>query len=446
MRRNHRAHDNPALLFAQALARRSGAPVVAACCLDPAAPDVCVRQLGFLLRGLCGTSRALRERGLGFESRQGEPGRELPRLLAELGASALVTDFDPLRPARARLDAVLAAAPGLPVWEADGRNIVPCWLASPKQEYMARTLRPKVSRLLPEFLPDGPPPAAEPPAAEAEPACAETARLLAALPPDPAAPEIDWLAPGEAAALAALDRFVARLAGYAARRNDPNAGAVSLLSPYLRFGQLSARRTALAVLAADAPPADKQAFLEELIVRRELADNYCLHQPAYDSPAGWPAWARASHERHARDPRPYLHALPVLEAGRTHDALWNAAQRELVERGRMHGYLRMYWAKKLLEWSISVQDALDAAILLNDRYQLDGRDANGYAGIAWSLGGVHDRPWPERPVFGTVRSMTAKGAAAKFDVQAFVRSVSAPGTGERPGPALPLLDLARSRP
>lgn len=424
MRRNHRAEDNPGLQFAQDLARPSGAPVVAAYVLAPAFLGAALRQYAFLWRGLAGTAHALRRRGVHFELRQGQPGRELARLLTELGAAALVADFDPLRPKRAWLADLLAETPGLPVWEADGRNIVPAWLASTKQEYMARTLRPKIHRLLPEFLPDVGPEPDEPPDEETG-AAPDLAELPASLSADPAVPEATWLEPGEAAARAALARFTDRLAGYAGRRNDPNAGAVSLLSPYLHFGQLSARRTAQAVMAADAPPVDKAAFLEELIVRRELADNFCLYNPAYDSPAGFPAWAKASHQRHADDPRPQRYDLAELEAGRTHDPLWNAAQLEMVRRGYMHGYMRMYWAKKLLEWSISVQEAMDAAIRLNDRYQLDGRDANGYAGIAWSLGGVHDRPWPERAVFGTVRTMTARGAAAKFDVRAYAASVAA---------------------
>jgi deoxyribodipyrimidine photo-lyase len=241
---------------------------------------------------------------------------------------------------------------------------------------------------------------------------------------------VEWLEPGEAAASAALEAFVAeRLWGYAQRRNDPNAAGQSDLSPYLHFGQLSAQRVALAVSAAPAPDRDREAFLEELIVRRELADNWCLHNEHYDTPAGFPAWSRETLLLHQPDPRPYLYDRGELEAARTHDPLWNAAQNEMVRRGKMHGYLRMYWAKKILEWSPDAAEAMATAIYLNDRYELDGRDPNGYAGIAWSIGGVHDRPWFSRAIFGKVRYMSLSGARRRFDVGAYVARWSR-ATGE----------------
>jgi deoxyribodipyrimidine photo-lyase len=167
--------------------------------------------------------------------------------------------------------------------------------------------------------------------------------------------------------------------------------------------------------------AAKEAFLEQLIVRRELADNFCLHNAAYDAVAGFPAWARKTLQAHQSNVRPYLYSRDDLEQAGTHDPLWNVAQEQMVRQGKMHGYLRMYWAKKILEWSGDAAEAMATAIALNDKYQLDGRDANGYAGIAWSMGGVHDRPWPPRPIFGNVRCMTYAGARTKFDVDAFVR-------------------------
>jgi deoxyribodipyrimidine photo-lyase len=168
-----------------------------------------------------------------------------------------------------------------------------------------------------------------------------------------------------------------------------------------------------------------ESFLEELIVRRELSDNFCSHTPDYDSFSCFPSWARETLDRHRHDPRQYLYGPEQFEGAATHDPLWNAAQSEMVRTGKMHGYLRMYWAKKILEWSASPEEALETAILLNDRYELDGRDPNGYAGIAWSIGGVHDRPWPERPVYGKIRSMTFQGCRKKFDVDAYVRMVMA---------------------
>jgi deoxyribodipyrimidine photo-lyase len=167
------------------------------------------------------------------------------------------------------------------------------------------------------------------------------------------------------------------------------------------------------VLNADAPEDAKQAFLEQLVVRRELAHNFCWFNDDYDRYEGLPEWGRASLEAHANDPRPIVYTPEQLEQADTHDDLWNAAQHGLVEYGRMHGYLRMLWAKKILEWSASPREAFETAVYLNDKYQQDGRDPNGYAGIAWSIGGRHDRPWPQRPIFGAIRYMSSESARRK---------------------------------
>jgi deoxyribodipyrimidine photo-lyase len=231
--------------------------------------------------------------------------------------------------------------------------------------------------------------------------------------------------PGESAAHRALAGFLdQRLEGYATDRNDPNRNGQSGLSPYLHFGHLAPQRVALAV-AAGGTPDDRDAFLEELIIRRELSDNFCWYNNRYDQVEGFPDWARKTLDRHRADPREYRYSRGALERGETHDRLWNAAQKEMVLTGKMHGYLRMYWAKKILEWSGSPEEALAAAIFLNDRYELDGRDPNGYAGIAWSIGGVHDRPWGERPVFGMVRYMNYNGCARKFDVPGYIGRIAA---------------------
>jgi len=168
---------------------------------------------------------------------------------------------------------------------------------------------------------------------------------------------------------------------------------------------------------------DASAFLEELIVRRELSDNFCYYNPNYDSSQAFPKWARETLEKHAKDRREYLYTAEELERARTHDDLWNAAQNEMVYKGKMHGYMRMYWAKKILEWTRSPDEAQQIAIYLNDRYELDGRDPNGYVGIAWSIGGVHDRAWKERSIFGKVRYMSYKGVSRRFDVEAYINSI-----------------------
>lgn len=161
--------------------------------------------------------------------------------------------------------------------------------------------------------------------------------------------------------------------------------------------------------------------MEELIVRRELADNFCYYEPNYRKISAFPAWALETLAKHEADEREYLYDLVDFEEARTHDPLWNAAQNQMVYTGYMHGYMRMYWAKKILEWTPDPQTAMDVAIDLNDRFNLDGRDPNGYAGIAWSMGGVHDRAWQERPVFGKIRYMNYNGCKRKFDVEKYIK-------------------------
>jgi deoxyribodipyrimidine photo-lyase len=227
--------------------------------------------------------------------------------------------------------------------------------------------------------------------------------------------------PGEKAAAAILDHFLAKkLSAYESKRNDPTEDGVSNFSPYLHFGQISAQRVALEVQKKRVKKESKDGFLEELIVRRELSDNFCFYNPDYDRFTGFPEWAQKTLNEHRGDKREYLYSLEQFEAGKTHDDLWNAAQMEMVHRGKMHGYLRMYWAKKILEWTASPEEALEVAILLNDKYELDGRDANGYVGIAWSVGGVHDRAWNERPIFGKVRYMSYGGCKRKFKVKTYI--------------------------
>jgi deoxyribodipyrimidine photo-lyase len=234
-------------------------------------------------------------------------------------------------------------------------------------------------------------------------------------------PEVKWIEPGEAAARENLAIFLDhKLSRYDSERNDPTRDGQSNLSPYLHFGQISAQRVALQVLDSMQDPS---SFLEELMVRRELADNFCYYNSYYDSFNGFPNWAKETLREHQKDRREYIYTLKEMEAAQTHDDLWNAAQMEMIHKGKMHGYLRMYWAKKILEWTKSQQDALQVATYLNDRYELDGRDPNGYTGIAWSIGGVHDRAWKERAIFGKVRYMSYKGASNKFDVKAYIRKV-----------------------
>jgi len=207
---------------------------------------------------------------------------------------------------------------------------------------------------------------------------------------------------------------------YLADKNDPIKDACSGLSAYLHFGQLSAQRVALEIIKNISKSESVDSFLEELIVRRELSDNYCYYNPLYDSVEGFPEWAKRSLNTQRKEKREFIYTQEVFEAAYTHDPLWNAAQNEMKQSGRMHGYMRMYWAKKILEWTASPEEALKIAIYLNDKYQLDGRDPNGYVGCAWSIGGVHDRAWANRPVYGKIRYMNFNGAKRKFSVDEYI--------------------------
>lgn len=213
------------------------------------------------------------------------------------------------------------------------------------------------------------------------------------------------------------------LATYDEHRNNPCVQGQSGLSPYLHFGQLAPQRLAFMINRSSSSEEAKQAFLEELVVRRELADNFCYYEPDYDSFAAFPQWAQKTLNEHRGDKREYLYSLEEFEQGRTHEQLWNACQIDLVRNGKLHGFLRMYWAKKILEWTDDPETALKIAITLNDRYSLDGRDPNGYTGVAWSIGGVHGRAWKERPVFGKVRYMNAAGCRRKFDTDSYIKGV-----------------------
>ncbi len=447
MSRNQRAEDNWPILYSQELALRHKLPFFVCFCMVPLFAVAKRSHYRFMLEGLQETAAKLEKLHIPFILLFGKPKEELPGLIKKVHASALILDFDPLRVKREWYAAVSKRVE-IPVHEADGRNVIPVWAASDKQEYAARTIRPKIHRLLPEFLEEFPPLKRH--------SCNEDAgdelqsmsweRLFSEIERLPEGPDLTWIKSGEAAARRRLQAFIDDgLSSYHLERNDPTKAAASGLSPYLHFGQLSSARAALEVRKAAGgwrigpgggkadgggrdsggkQTAGMDAFLEELIVRRELADNYCRYNSRYDSVEGFPDWARKTLDDHREDKREYIYSLEELEGAQTHDPLWNAAQIRLVRLGTMHGYLRMYWAKKIYEWSGSPEDAVEHAIYLNDAYQLDGRDPNGYTGVAWAVGGVHDRPWAEREVFGKVRYMNYSGCKRKFDVEKYIKETA----------------------
>jgi deoxyribodipyrimidine photo-lyase len=426
MQRSQRGVDNPALDTAIVVANQLRRPVAVFFGLIPNYPGANLRHYGFLVEGLQETADRIERRGAAFVFRP-YPNHSLLRFCEEVRPCLVIGDENPLREPEAWRRKV-AARLSVPFWTVDADVVVPSRLF-PKEEYAARTLRPKIEKLVDQFLTPSANPRAryrwedeQRPPSEA----VDARRLLDQLPIDRRVSTVAGSTGGTREGLRRLKRFVREgLLRYGSQRNLPDVDGTSRLSGYLHFGQISPVTVALAVREAEAPDESKAAFLEELIVRRELAINFVARNPDYDSLGGCPAWGRATLEKHASDPRPYIYSEKEFEAGETHDALWSAAQLEMVRTGRMHGYLRMYWAKKILEWSATPEKAFDLAVKLNDRYELDGRDPNGYTGIAWAIGGRHDRPWgPERPIFGLIRYMSASGMARKFDVAAYIRKVN----------------------
>lgn len=420
MSRDQRVQDNWALLFAQQLADEKGTTLWVVFTLVPHYPNANQRHFDFLIKGLRQVEIALTEKNIPFVLLvDDQPMKAFEQFIKDRDIKVVVSDFDPLRHKRQWIESI-NQIDGIAHYEVDAHNIVPCHFVSQKVEFGAYTLRPKIKRILPEFLTEFPKLHTQ----EIKHAIATFPinwdRIEALLSSSESISPITWLQPGEEAAQTMLHQFIeSKLPSYIAQHNHPEMNGQSQLSPYLHFGHISAQRIAIEVLNKSACE-DRDAFLEEVIIRKELADNFCFYNAFYDQVTGFPAWVRKDIELHRQDVRTYLYKLDELEAGITHDNLWNAAQRELVHNGKMHGYMRMYWAKKILEWTLSVEIALQYAIYLNDKYSLDGRDPNGYVGIAWSIGGVHDRAWFPRPVFGKIRYMSYSGCKSKFDVNRYI--------------------------
>lgn len=445
-----------ALDHAVARAKAAGRPLLVLEALRVGYRWASDRMHRFVLDGMAENAARLADLGVGHHAYvEPTPGAG-KRLLAALAAHAVVVVADD-SPAFFLPHMLAAAARQVPVrLEAvDGVGVVPL-AATPHAFPTAHAFRRWLQKHLPEHLASVP---AADPLARADVGGAGVPRAvlsrwprasrallegrpeaLAALPIDHAVPPAPTRG-GETAARAALRRFVAeRLPRYGEERNDPDAEAASGLSPWLHFGHLSAHDVVLAVLAAEGrAPADlvaggdgsregwwgcspaAEAFLDQVVTWRELGHVFGHHRP--DEQEAWsslPEWAQRTLAAHARDPRPVRYDLATLEAARTHDEVWNAAQRELVGEGRMHNYLRMLWAKKLLEWSATPQEALEVAFHLNHRWALDGRDPNSASGVCWTFGRF-DRPWaPERLIFGTVRYMSSANTKKKLDLARYL--------------------------
>jgi len=426
MQASVRVVDNPALLYAVQQADEIGVPLLAVFGLTASYPEANLRHFTFLAEGLEEAARELEQLGIRLVVLEAPPDEAALRLAGD--AAALVTDRGYLTHQRRWRSSVADRAP-CPVWQIEGDVVLPVEEVSNKSEWAAHTIRRKIHRIWEQYLVAGDPPQA--PGKDSlgiriTDAVQPDHELAGRLEVDRTVQPVAHFKGGSSRALARLEQFCKHsLPYYHTLRNDPAQEHQSNLSPYLHFGQISPLTVALAVKAArGAPQEAKDAFLEELIVRRELAFNFVYYEPNYASYDCLPDWAKRTLDEHRRDKRSRLYSREQLEAAHTHDPYWNAAMEEMRLTGKMHGYMRMYWGKKILEWSETPEQAFATALHLNNRHFLDGRDPNSYAGVAWCFG-KHDRPWTERPIFGKTRYMADTGLRRKFDMDGYLRRISA---------------------
>lgn len=426
MQASMRVFNNHALQYAIRAANQLKLPIKAVFGLTPQYPEANTRHYLYLLEGLQDLKQNLHVRGIPLIIRLGHPPEVA--LHAAQDAALVVTDRGYLRHQKIwrswlaqRLKTI-----NTPLIQVESEALIPVASVSQKQEYAARTIRPKISTLLDEYLR---------PLEEHElkyPMFSldqqedlnieHPQKLMATLP-------ILQLSAGketggEQAALQRLEDFINQdLPHYHEQRNNPAQTRSSRLSAYLHYGHLSPLSIILEIYKhTDARDESVLTFIEELIVRRELSFNFTEYHPQYDQYTALPTWAQKTLAEHADDPRPYLYSLDQFTRAATHDPYWNAAQQEMVLTGRMHNYMRMYWGKKILEWTPSPQDAFSIMLHLNNYYQQDGGDPNSFVGVLWVLG-LHDRPWKRRDIFGSVRYMNSNGLKRKFDMNAYLKQV-----------------------
>lgn len=441
MQQSQRTRCNPALSLAIVEANERDLPLVVGFGLTDAYLHANARHYAFMLQGLAEVQRSLQERGIAFVIRRGAPD-EVALALAE-AASLVVCDRGYLRHQK-QWRAAVATRARCPVIQVEGDVVVPVDLVSGKSEFAARTIRPKILRHRDRFI-TAPFEGQVQRSASAlelksDVDLSDPVRTLAGLAVDHDVKPVRRFTGGSSEAHRRLADFIEhRLDRYADARSEPADWQCSFLSPYLHFGQISPVEIALRIRDGDSGSRqDRAAYLDELIVRRELAMNYVNFTPDYDAYGSIPAWARQSLAAHRDDRREHLYTRAELEAAQTHDPYWNAAMREMTATGFMHNYMRMYWAKKIIEWTASPEQAFTRTIALNNTYFLDGRDGNSYANVAWCYG-LHDRSWTERPIFGKIRYMAASGLKRKFDIERYVSAVedlvaaesAAPSTAQR---------------
>ncbi len=421
MQRAQRTEYNHALEFSIARANELDVPLVVYFGLTDDFPEADERHYRFMLEGLNEVDSSLEDRDINFVVKKKKP----PKGAEELGDDACMVILD-----RAYLDLLrdwrreLSRKVDCPVVQVESDVVVPVEEVSEKEEYAARTIRPKIDDKLDRFLTPLKKGSPKSPSLDLDFDGVElnnVDEVLKGLDLKNDVPPVDSFRGGTSRAESLLDSFLKdKMQKYPDLSNDPSKNVVSHMSPYLHFGQISPLYIALKVKEEGGKGVDE--YLEELIVRRELSMNFVYHSEDYDSMKCLPDWAQETLEEHEDDEREYVYSREEFEKAKIHDPYWNAAQDEMVKTGKMHGYMRMYWGKKILEWSETPEEAYETALHLNNKYELDGRDPNGYAGVAWCFG-KHDQGWKERDVYGKVRYMNANGLERKFDIQEYVERV-----------------------
>ena len=422
MQASQRTEYNYALEYAISKGNELRQPVIVFFGITDHFPEANERHYAFMLEGLREVKQSLEKRGIQMVILHKSP--EVGAVQLAKKATFAVVDRGYLKIQKQwRNDA--ARQMDCPLIQVESDVIVPVEETSPKEEYAAATIRSKIHKNLNHFLV---------PLKQKDPvidslsldfesfAIENIDKALSKLRIDRSVKKVGSFHGGAKEALRHLEVFLeGKLDRFPELRNDPTLDYLSQMSPYLHFGQISPLFIALQVKKTKS--SGIEAYLEELIVRRELSMNFVFYNEKYDSYEAIPEWAKKTLKAHEKEKRLYTYTLKKMEAAQTHDPYWNAAQREMVVKGKMDGYMRMYWGKKILEWSKTPREAFRAALYLNNKYELDGRDPNGFTGVAWCFG-KHDRPWGERPIFGNVRYMNDKGLKRKFDADEYVKMMS----------------------
>jgi deoxyribodipyrimidine photo-lyase len=419
MHLSHRVQYNHALVYAASLADSLKLPLVVFFGLTDNYPEANYRHYQFMLEGLAEVSSDLKKRKIKMVVWIIDPVEGVISLSGD--AAVVVTDFGYLKVSK---EWISVAAEGIKTkFEAVESNIiVPVETASIKEEYAAATFRPKMMKLINLYLTKIKDVRVNHSSIEFSLKGIDLSSpesVLRDMKIDKTVPPAEWIKGGTSRAVRLLNSFIKnKIDDYPDKRNHPSLDFSSHMSPYLHFGQISPVYIALKVLGTESPGRD--VFLEELIIRRELSFNFIYYNKDYDSVNCLPNWAIESLLKHESDRREILYTKIEFEKSQTHDVYWNAAQNELVQTGKMHNYMRMYWGKKIIEWTDGPDTAFEYMVYLNNKYALDGRDPNSYAGIAWCLG-KHDRPWGERAIFGKIRYMNDKGLERKFDMIPYLK-------------------------